>query len=142
VSVGAGIIELIGRVVFSIYFAYAGRGHIQNSARYEGFARSANFPIRGVGGWPSGVLLIAGAVSVALGIWPDIGCLFIAAFLTPAAWYFHRFWTIGDPDQRRPQQQLFFRNVITLGACLAMFALFVTLGHALRYTITTPAFSF
>ena len=141
-SVAAGIIDLIGRIVFSIFFLNAGRGHIQNSAAYEGFARSVSFPIRGVGGWPSGVLLVAGGLSVALGIWPDIGTLLIAAFVIPAAWYFHRFWTIDDPNQRRSQQQLFFRNLIALGACLAMFALFVTLGHALRYTITAPAFSF
>jgi putative oxidoreductase len=141
-SVGAGIIELIGRVVFSIFFVNAGRQHIVNSSRFEGYARSVKFPIRGVAGWPSGILLLAGGLSVALGIWPDIGALCIAAFVVPAAWWFHRFWTVGDPDMRRSQQQLFFRNVVTLGACLVMFALFVTLGHALRFTITDPAFSF
>jgi hypothetical protein len=37
---------------------------------------------------------------------------------------------------------LFFRNLVALGACVVMFALFVTLGRALRFTITGPAFTF
>ena len=141
-SAGAGIIELIGRILFSIYFVYAGRGHVANSSTYEGFARSGKFPVPAVAGWPAGIWLIAGGISIALGIWPDIGALLIAAFVALAGWYFHRFWEIGDPDQRRPQQQLFFRNLITVGACLVMFALFATLGHALRFAITGPAITF
>jgi len=141
-SVAAGIIELIGRIVFAAYFLYAGRGHLVDSGRYEGFARSSKFPVPAVAGWPSGLVLLAGGLSVALGIWPDIGTILIAIFVAPAGWYFHRFWEIEDQAQRRPQQQLFFRNVIAFGACMVMFALFVTLGHALRYTITAPAFSF
>jgi putative oxidoreductase len=141
-STPAGVIELIGRVVFAFYFLYAGRAHLVDSVRYEGFARSSKFLVPGVAGWPSGLVLLAGSLSIALGIWPDIGTLLIAAFLAPAAWYFHRFWEIEDPDLRRPQLQLFFRNVVGFGACLALFALFVTLGHALRFTITAPAFHF
>src|SRR5256885_7200461 len=37
-SAGAGIIELIGRILFSSFFVYAGRGHVVNSSTYEGFA--------------------------------------------------------------------------------------------------------
>ena len=141
-SVAAGIIALIGRFLFSSFFVNAGRSHIMKSKMFEGFAKSGGFPVPALAGWPSGLLLAAGGLSVALGIWPDLGTLFIAAFVIPAAWYFHRFWAVGDPDQRRSQQQLFFRNLIALGACLVMFALFVTLGHALRFAITGPAFSF
>jgi hypothetical protein len=38
--------------------------------------------------------------------------------------------------------QLFFRNVITLGAVLMMFGFFASAGEGLRYTITGPLFSF
>jgi putative oxidoreductase len=141
-SAGAGIIDLIGRVLFSIFFVNAGRGHLVDSKRYEDIARARGFPVPAVAGWPSGLLLVAGGLSIALGIWPDVGTLLVAVFVVPAAWYFHRFWEVDDAAQRRTQQQLFFRNVVAFGACVTMFALFVTLGHALRFAITGPAFTF
>ncbi|MFL5813875.1 MAG: hypothetical protein ACJ763_09885, partial [Bdellovibrionia bacterium] len=47
------------------------------------------------------ILLLAGGISVALGIWADIGTLLIAAFVLPAALYFHRFWEVEEPNQRQ-----------------------------------------
>ena len=80
--------------------------------------------------------------SVALGVWPDIGALMIAAFLIPAALFFHTFWRIADPGQKQTQTQFFWRNTIGLGACAMMFGTFVALGPALRFTITAPLFNF
>lgn len=39
------------------------------------------------------------------------------------------------------QMQLFFRNVISLGAALVMFAIFAWLGDDFRFTITEPLVS-
>jgi putative oxidoreductase len=86
--------------------------------------------------------MAAGGLSIALGIWPDIGALMIAAFAIPAALWFHRFWLVEDPTQRQFQQGYFGRNVIIVGACLVMFALLATAGDVLRYTITGPAITF
>ena len=66
----------------------------------------------------------------------------VAAFLLPAAWYFHRYWTLDDQMQKMTQTQLFWRNVIGVGACAVMFGTFVALGPALRFTITRPLFNF
>jgi putative oxidoreductase len=86
--------------------------------------------------------LIAASLSILLGVWPDIGMLAIAAFVTPAALFFHRFWTLKDEMQKQTQTQLFYRNMIALGASLMMFGMFVTLGPELRFTITAPLLSF
>ena len=40
------------------------------------------------------------------------------------------------------QTQLFWRNMIALGASIAMFGMFVTLGEALRFAVTAPLFNF
>jgi putative oxidoreductase len=85
---------------------------------------------------------VAGSLSVALGIWPDVGALMIGAFVIPAALYFHRFWEIDDPIQKQFQQQLFYRNLIILGASLVMFGAFVELGSDLPFTITGLLFEF
>jgi putative oxidoreductase len=140
-SDAAGIIQLIGRFLFAGYFAFVGAGfHIAMSKAAEGYAASTRFPLPAIAGWPTGIWMVAGALSIALGIWPDIGALMIAVFAIVAAAYFHRFWELDDQMQKQTQQQLFGRNVIIVGACLVMFAFFTAVGDGLRYTITGPAF--
>jgi putative oxidoreductase len=142
-SVEAGTTVLLGRVLFVIFFgAVAGIGHIRRAEMMKGFARSQGFPIPYLAGWPAGLWLIAASLSILLGVWPDIGMLAIAAFVTPAALFFHRFWTLKDEMQKQTQTQLFYRNMIALGASLMMFGMFVTLGPELRFTITAPLLSF
>ena len=142
-SDGAGILELIGRILFGGYFVYTGLGfHVPKTKMAEQYAGSVGFPMPALAGWPTGLWMAAGGLSLALGIWPDIGALMIAAFLIPAAAWFHRFWLVEDPTQRQFQQGYFGRNVISVGACLVFFAMFATVGDALRYTITGPAFNF
>jgi putative oxidoreductase len=47
--------------------------------------------------------MTVGGLSLAIGIWPDIGALMIAAFLIPAAAWFHRFCLVDEPTQRQFQ---------------------------------------
>jgi putative oxidoreductase len=82
------------------------------------------------------VWLLAASTSISLGIWPDIGVLMIAAFVIPAAWYFHSFWTIEDPGQKPAQSASFYTNVEILGASLVMFGLFASVGTSLRFALT------
>ena len=142
-SAAAGAIVLAGRLMFAWFFGpVAGVGHVRRDPMMRQGASSAGFPIPAIAGWPTGLWLIVGSVSVALGIWPDVGALMIAAFLIPAAGYFHRFWAIEDQTQRRTQQTQFYRNLIGIAACAVMFGTFVTLGSELRFSITGPLFQF
>lgn len=116
--------------------------HIMRSKEMEGYARSMRFPVPAIAGWPTGVWLVAGSISIAFGIWPDLGALMIAAFLLLAAGFFHRFWEVDDPMQQMMQQGFFFRNGIGVAAAAIMFGTFVALGPDLPFTITDPLFSF
>jgi putative oxidoreductase len=139
VSTLAGAILLLGRLGFAGLFGFAARGHIQHHARYLGTARG-KLPIPSLAGWPTGVFLLVADVSIVVGIWPDVGCLMIAAFLLPAAVLFHPFWSITDAAARRSQEGSFYRNVSLLGAALSLFALFTAVGH-IGFAITGPAIS-
>jgi uncharacterized membrane protein YphA (DoxX/SURF4 family) len=141
-SPAAAIIFLVGRVLFGALFASSARGHIMNGDRYTAVARRARLPFPEVAGWPIAVWLVAGDLSIILGIWPDIGALMLAAFLLPTTLLFHAFRTFSDPSERRTQISSFARNVSLLGGCLIMFAALVTLGHSLRFIIAGPALSF
>jgi putative oxidoreductase len=143
-SDAAGIVVLAGRLIFGLYFGIIAGfgGHFRNSTSFEGYARQVNFPGAAIAGWPTGLWLTAGGLSVALGVWPDLGSLMILAFLFVALVYFHRFWEIEDPMQKLNQQLLFWRNAFGIGACLVLFGMFVTLGPALRFAITSALFDF
>lgn len=138
-SVAASVILLIGRIFFVALFVYSARGHIVNHERYVTTA-TGKIPVPYVAGWPIGAWLIVAALSVVLGVWPDVGALMMAAFLIPAALLFHNFWTFSDPAQRRTQRGSFFRNVSLLGATLALFALFSVAGSG-QFAITGALFN-
>jgi putative oxidoreductase len=134
VSSADGVILLAGRILFAGMFAFAARGHIVNHARYvQGTGKK--LPIPFLAGWPTGVLFIVADISIVAGIWPDIGSLLLAAFLVPAGILFHPFWQFSDPTVRRTQEGGFYRDVSLLGASLALFAFFTTMGH-LPFAIT------
>jgi putative oxidoreductase len=142
-SAATGAIVLAGRIVFAWFFGpVSGVAHIRQTEQMEGYSKAIGFPVPAIAGWPVGIWLILGAVSVGVGIWPDIGTLMIAAFLLTAAGFFHRYWTMGDPAQKMTQRQYFWRNVIGIGACLFMFGTFVALGPDLRFSVTKPLFDF
>ncbi len=141
-SAAAGLVVLFGRVLFSVFFVRSGIGHVKRSQMMGDYARSAAFPAPYLAGWPAGVWLLAASLSIAVGIWPDLGSLMISVFVVPAGLYFHRFWTIDDPAQRQTQSGNFFRNVALLGASFAMFGFFVAIGGGLRFAITKSLFTF
>jgi uncharacterized membrane protein YphA (DoxX/SURF4 family) len=141
----AGAFVLIGRILFGGYFAYVAgyKTHIKMSPMMAGFAKQMNFPLHAIAGWQTGLWLIAGGLSIVLGVWPDLGVLMIIAFLAPAAAYFHRFWELAPDDpQMLMQSGFFWRNVFGVGACLVMFGLFVTVGDGLRFALAGPLFDF
>lgn len=141
-SDAAGIIFLIGRVVFVLNLLFAAVGfHIAKSQMAEGYARSMGFPVAAVAGWPTGLWMIAASLSIALGIWPDVGALMVIGFALPAALFFHTFWKM-EGEMAQTQQQLFFRNLAMTGAALVMFAFFVSAGPELRYVIAEPLLQF
>jgi putative oxidoreductase len=143
-SEAAGIVVLVGRILFALFFGLVAGfgGHVRNSKMLEGYAKQMKFPVPAIAGWPTGVWLIAGSLSIGLGYWPDLGALMIMAFLGTAAAFFHRYWELEDPMQKQTQQTLFWRNVFGIGACLVFFGSFVALGPELRFVVTGPLFEF
>jgi uncharacterized membrane protein YphA (DoxX/SURF4 family) len=123
-------------VLFAVFFANSAYGHFKNHTMMTGYAKQTGVPVPVVAGWPSGAWLAAAAVSVAAGIWADLGALMLAVFVVPAAGFLHAFWKIEDPTQRQTQRMSFLRNVAFLGAALALFAVFASIDHGLRFAVT------
>ena len=48
-----GVVVLIGRVLFAVFFIRSGIAHVRKHEGMMGYARSAGFPFAEIGGWPA-----------------------------------------------------------------------------------------
>jgi uncharacterized membrane protein YphA (DoxX/SURF4 family) len=112
---------LLGRLLFGMFFVLAGWGHFRSTDILARAAGSAGIPVPKFGVLASGVLLLAGGLSVILGAWVRLGVVAVILFLIPAAFTMHRFWTFSDPAQRHAQQLNFQRNLALTGAALILY---------------------
>jgi putative oxidoreductase len=66
----------------------------------------------------SGVLALAGGLSILLGYRAKIGAWLIALFLIPVTLMMHKFWTVHDPMMAQIQMVMFMKNMAILGGAL------------------------
>ncbi|WP_338049542.1 hypothetical protein [Rhodococcus jostii] len=85
------------------------------------------------------MVLVAGALSVLLGIWADLGSLLLVAFLIPTAALMHNFWSESDPQTRQMEMIQFNKDIALAGAALMLFAFFAH-DADLGLTLTGPLF--
>jgi putative oxidoreductase len=134
------IIVLIGRVLFAFLFFSSAYGHFANRKMMAGFATSKGVPAAMAATLGGGVLLLAGGLSVLLGIWPDLGSLLLVIFLVPTAVMIHNFWKETDPQARMMEMVQFSKDTALAGAALMLFAFFSYVGDDLGLTLTGPLF--
>jgi uncharacterized membrane protein YphA (DoxX/SURF4 family) len=124
-----GKVLLVGRVIFAFFFLYSGFNHLTKLSMYSQYAGASGVPAPTLLTALSGLMLIAGGLSVLLGVQVRWGVLLIAAFLITAACTVHKFWGIADPMLAANQAAHFWKNITLAGACLMIFG-FVTLSPA------------
>jgi len=109
-------IAAVGRVLYSLIFLMTILGHF--SQGYIGYAAQAGVPAAALLVPLSGVIAIAGGLSVALGYQAKLGAWLLVLFLVPVTLAMHNFWTVTDPMMRGMQMAMFMKNVSMLGAAL------------------------
>lgn len=134
------VIVLIGRILFALLFLFSGVGHLRATDTMAGYAQSKGVPNARIGVLASGVLILVGAVMLILGVWADLGALFIALFLIPTALLMHAFWKETDAGAKMQEQIQFNKDIALAGAALALFAFFAYVGDDLGLTLTGPLF--
>lgn len=134
------LLVLIGRILFVILFLGSAFGHLTQSAGMAGYAKSKGVPAAQAAVLLSGALLLVGALSVLLGIYPDVGFLALLLFLVPTAVLMHPFWKETDAMAKQMEQIQFLKDLSLAGACLMLFALFAYVGDDIGFTLTGPLF--
>ena len=91
------------------------------SVAMTGYATFKKVPYPKVANLLSGALLLAGGLSVILGVYADLGALVLAAVLLAMAVMMHNFWAADE--QTKPMEMIsFMKNVSMAGAALILFA--------------------
>jgi putative oxidoreductase len=106
-------IVLVGRIFFSAIFINSGFFHFSQAA--VDYANSQNVPMADVLVPFSGILAIAGGVSIVLGYKARIGAWLLIAFLIPVTIMMHGFWHFNDPAEQQVQMSMFLKNTSMLG---------------------------
>lgn len=132
------VVVLIGRILFAVLFVGSAFGHLSQSEMMGGYAASKGVPAARAAVIGSGLLILVGSLMVAIGIWADLGALFLVVFLIPTAFMMHAPWK-AEEGQEQAEQTQFLKDLALAGAALALFAFFAT-NPDLGLTVTDPLF--
>ncbi|MGW2559155.1 DoxX family protein [Streptomyces sp. NPDC001514] len=134
------VLVLIGRILFVLVFLPSGVQHLVQRKAMGDYAAAKGIPAPVPATVLSGLVLLAGGLSVLLGIWADLGSLLLAVFCIPTAVLMHGFWKESEPQSRQMEQILFLKDLSLGGAALMLLAFFSYVGHDLGLTLTGPLF--
>ena len=110
------ILVLMARVLFSALFILSGVGHLTQTGRMAQYAGAKGVPAARLAVTVTGAMLVAGGLSVLLGMYVSIGALLLVVFLLPTAVVMHNFWTLDDPQARQNDQIHFMKDIALAGA--------------------------
>jgi uncharacterized membrane protein YphA (DoxX/SURF4 family) len=135
------LVLLVGRIGFAFLFVSSGLTvHLLQARQGIEYARMNRVPAPELLVPFSGLMAVAGGVSIALGVWADLGALLLVAFLVPVAFGMHAFWKQQDPMQRLLERVHFTKDLTLAAAALSFFALFQQFGDEIGLMITGPLF--
>ena len=106
----------LGRVLLALNFVVAFPYHFTHEAVQA--AAEQGVPFAGALVPLSGVLALAGGLSVAIGCKTRWGAWALVAFLVPVTLWMHAYWRLSDPHTAFIEQVLFLKNLSMLGAAL------------------------
>jgi len=110
---------VVARIVFSAFFVMSGINHFTRMKQMAEYAKAVgNVPAAPAAVMGTGVLLLAGGLSILLGFHPRIGALLLVVFLVPTSFMMHAYWKIADPMQKAGDMAQFWKNLSLAGAAL------------------------
>jgi putative oxidoreductase len=115
-SVPQPAVVLLGRFLYVLIFLMAAPTHF--SKQTIAYAATQGAPLASVVVPLSGIIALAGGLSILLGYRAKIGAWLIVLFLVPVTLTMHKFWTVHDPVMAQTQMVMFMKNLAILGGAL------------------------
>ncbi len=113
---GIGPIALLGRFLFVLIFLMSGPRHFLSQT--IAYAASQGVPMARIAVPLSGLLAVAGGLSILLGFRAKIGAWLIVLFLACVTPMMHNFWAVSDPMMHQMQFVMFMKNLSMMGGAL------------------------
>ena len=112
----ARYLALVGRQLFSVIFIIASAGHFTPGT--IALAAEHGVPMAGLLVPVSGLIALAGGLSVLFGYRARVGGALLVVFLVPVTFTMHNFWAAPDASTFRLELLLFLRNIVLLGCAV------------------------
>jgi len=112
------VLFLIGRIVFGGFFILNGLGHFMRLEAMSQYAGYKGVPTPKAAVVITGLMLLAGGLSILLGYKVTIGAWLLIVFLVPTAFIMHNYWTEKDPMSQGNQMAHFLKNLALAAAAL------------------------
>lgn len=122
-TTAGGLAFLVGRLVFGVLLAFMGLNHFMDLEGMSGYAAAKGVPVPRLAVIGSGLMLIGGGFSLAVGVFPLLGAAVIAVFFLGVTALMHDFWSVADPEQRQGEMTHFLKNATLFGTALVFIAI-------------------
>jgi putative oxidoreductase len=109
---------LIGRIIFGGYWLMAAVNHFKNLAHMSEYAKAKGTPFPKLAVTGTGALLLAGGLSMLLGVYAPIGIVLLIVFLVGVSVQMHSFWKVDDAQMKQIDIITFTKNMALIGALL------------------------
>jgi uncharacterized membrane protein YphA (DoxX/SURF4 family) len=109
---------LIGRIIFGSYWLMAALNHFKNLNHMSEYAKAKGTPFPRVAVAGTAVLMLAGGLSMLLGVYPVAGIALLTVFLLGASVQIHSFWKVDDAQMKQIDLINFTKNMALIGALL------------------------
>ena len=131
------IVFLIARILLAVLVLFSAIGHLTQTEGMAQFAASRGIPMAKAGVIVSGLGLLAGGLSVLLGIYGDLGALVLAALFVIFAFGMQTFWKETDPMAKMNTQISFNKDLALAGGALAFYLVFAYVD-SISWVVTGP----
>jgi len=106
----------VARLLLVALFLMSAPGHFK--AQTIAYAAEQGVPLASILVPLSGLMALAGGLSILIGWRARAGAWLLVAFLVPVTLAMHAFWAIPDPMMQMMQQAMFMKNLGLLGGAL------------------------
>jgi putative oxidoreductase len=114
------VVMWAGRVLCAGFFLMSAYSHLTKSAMLAGYAQSKGVPMAQLSTIVTGLMMLAGALSVLTGWHVTYGVGLLILFLIPTAFIMHNYWAVADPMAKMGERINFWKN-ITIAAALMLY---------------------
>lgn len=111
-------IQILGSVIFGLYFIYNGFNHFKNEKGMTGYAKSKGVPSPRLAVLIGGAMLIIGGLGFVIGQNIGQSAVLLLIFLIPTTFTMHAFWKEKDPMHKMNETIAFTKNIALIGALL------------------------